>query len=156
LWCDGQELDVKQHPEYQHLADILGTTFRRPADPKMTCRVPDLRGRVPLGAGAGPSLSARQLGKQDGQESHTLALAEMPNHHHHVYRHAGAVVGPNKGGARGAGDADNNWEVDDVGDDKHGRTTGVNGRPREEGKTEAFNLMQPFLVVNFIIKYARG
>jgi microcystin-dependent protein len=149
-------LDLKLHPEYQPLADVLGTTFRRLADPQKTCRVPYLRGRVPLGAGAGLDLSARQLGKQDGQETHVLALAEMPNHHHYAYRHAGAVTGQNNGGAGGAGDADKNWEVDDVGDGKHGRTSGVNGRPKEEEKTGAFSLMQPFLVINFIIKYARG
>jgi microcystin-dependent protein len=153
LWCDGQELNLKEHPEYQALADALGARFRRPTDAKKTCRVPDLRGRMPLGAGAGPGLSPRELGKQDGQESHTLGLAEMPNHHHYVYRHAGAITGPNTGGAGGAGAADNNWDVDDVGDNKNGRTTGVNGRPREEEKTEAFSLMPPYLVVNFIIKY---
>jgi microcystin-dependent protein len=153
LWCDGQELDLKKHPEYQALAEVLRSSFRRTSDPKKTCRLPDLRGRVPLGAGEGPDLSLRALGTQDGSETHTLALEQMPNHHHFVYRHAGAATGPNTGGAAGSGDADKNWDIDDVGDSKHGRTTGVNGRARTEDKTEAFKLMPPFLVLNFIIRY---
>jgi microcystin-dependent protein len=153
LWCDGRELDLKKHPEYRPLADVLGTRFRRPTDHQTICRLPDLRGRVAMGAGVGPGFSPRVLGSQDGHETHTLALEEMPNHHHYVYRHAGAITGNNNGGAAGAGDADMNWEVDDVGDGKNGRTSGVNGRSRKEQKTKAFGLMQPFLVVNFIIRF---
>jgi microcystin-dependent protein len=153
LWCNGQQLDLKMHPEHRQLAELLGTRFRRSTDPKTTCRLPDLQGRVAVGAGTGVGLSPRVLGTQDGHEAHTLALEQMPNHHHYVYRHAGAITGKNSGGAPGAGSGDTNWEVDDVGDDQNGRTTGVNGKSRSEEKTEAFGLMQPFLALNFIIRF---
>lgn len=45
-------------------------------------RIPDLRGRVPLGAGAGAGLTARSVGQSGGAETHALTVAEMPSHTH--------------------------------------------------------------------------
>jgi len=47
-----------------------------------TFAVPDLRGRSPMGAGAGTGLTSRTLGTKTGEESHTLTTAEMPSHKH--------------------------------------------------------------------------
>jgi microcystin-dependent protein len=46
--------------------------------------VPDLRGRVPIGAGTGPGLTARTLAQTGGEESHLLTAAEsgLPSHTH--------------------------------------------------------------------------
>lgn len=41
-----------------------------------------LNGRVIVGAGKGPDLTDRPLGKQGGAETHTLSVAEMPSHSH--------------------------------------------------------------------------
>jgi microcystin-dependent protein len=46
--------------------------------------LPDARGRVPLGAGAGPGLTARVLGTTGGEEAHQLTIAEMPSHSHGI------------------------------------------------------------------------
>ena len=67
--------------------------------------LPDLRSRVPLGAGTGAGLSARTLGSygggtldtftpKRGEEAHTLANAEMPSHSHGG---ATASAGPTTG-----------------------------------------------------------
>ena len=45
-------------------------------------RLPDLRGRVPIGAGAGTGLTVRTIGATAGEETHTLTTAEMPSHTH--------------------------------------------------------------------------
>lgn len=46
--------------------------------------VPDSRGRVNVGSGAGPGLTTRTLGQTFGEETHQLTLAEMPSHAHGV------------------------------------------------------------------------
>jgi microcystin-dependent protein len=44
--------------------------------------LPDLRGRVPIGAGAGPGLTDRPLASSLGEPSHTLTPDELPAHTH--------------------------------------------------------------------------
>lgn len=44
--------------------------------------LPDLRGRVPIGAGQGNGLSDYREGQRGGVESVTLTPNEMPNHTH--------------------------------------------------------------------------
>ncbi len=71
--CQGQLLSVSQ---YQALYAILGNTYG--GTPNQTFGVPDLRGRVPLGAGSGPQLTARTAGATGGVE----AVAAVPAHTH--------------------------------------------------------------------------
>lgn len=46
--------------------------------------IPDLRGRMAVGAGTGRGLSTRTLGDFGGQESHVLSLSEIPSHSHTI------------------------------------------------------------------------
>jgi microcystin-dependent protein len=59
------------------LFSILGTNYG--GDGENTFGLPDLRGRVPMHAGAGPGLSSRSLGQKGGFETQTL-----PSHTHAV------------------------------------------------------------------------
>jgi microcystin-dependent protein len=70
--CNGQLLPINQN---QALFSLLGTTFG--GDGKVTFALPDLRGRVPIGVGAGHT-----LGERAGVENVTLTVAEMPTHAH--------------------------------------------------------------------------
>lgn len=45
-------------------------------------RTPDLRGRFVLGAGAGPGLTERIVAQTGGEETHALAMEELPVHRH--------------------------------------------------------------------------
>jgi len=45
-------------------------------------RVPDLRGRVPMGAGEGTGLTIRNVGDLVGSELATLTTANLPAHNH--------------------------------------------------------------------------
>jgi microcystin-dependent protein len=78
LFCDGSQISRNV---YAALYAAIGTLYG-PGDGSTTFNVPDLRGRTPIGAGAGPSLTNRALGAVGGEESHTLVTAEMPYHNH--------------------------------------------------------------------------
>lgn len=61
--CNGQLLQINQN---QALYSLLGTTYG--GDGKTNFALPDLRGRVPMGAGQGTGLTARTVGQKGGQE----------------------------------------------------------------------------------------
>ena len=58
--------------------------------------VPDLRGRMLMGAGAGRGLSSHPAGQIGGEESHTLSVAELPSHSHNILLRS-TVAGGNIG-----------------------------------------------------------
>ena len=74
MQCAGQTLQVRQ---YQALASLLGNTYG--GDGVNTFNLPDLRGRVPVGAGGGQTY---QLGFKGGEETHMLKPNEVPPHTH--------------------------------------------------------------------------
>jgi microcystin-dependent protein len=90
LLCDGS---VKSRTTYAALWDVLRNgTSSSPygnGDGSTTFNLPDLRGRIPMGAGTGRNvadsadLTARTLGaKVSDAETHTLTSAEIPAHSH--------------------------------------------------------------------------
>ena len=46
--------------------------------------IPDLRGRMALGAGTGRGLTQRTLGDLGGEETHLLSVSEIPSHSHSI------------------------------------------------------------------------
>jgi microcystin-dependent protein len=76
-FCDGRLLSIAQN---QALFAILGTTYG--GDGRTTFALPDLRGRIPVGVGAGPGLTPIALGEQGGQANLTLSTANLPAHNH--------------------------------------------------------------------------
>lgn len=66
----------------QALYSLIGTQFG--GDGINTFAVPDLRGRVIVGEGAGPGLTPRTQGQMLGQEQVTLNINEIPSHSHAV------------------------------------------------------------------------
>jgi microcystin-dependent protein len=75
--ADGTYLPIAQNSA---LFSILGTTYG--GDGMSNFRLPDLRGRTPIGDGQQPGLSNFSLGQWGGQESVTLTQAQMPSHVH--------------------------------------------------------------------------
>ncbi len=71
-FCDGQILPINQN---QSLYSLLGTTYG--GDGRTSFALPDLRGRTPIHVGEGHT-----QGQKSGEETHTLSVAEMPNHDH--------------------------------------------------------------------------
>jgi microcystin-dependent protein len=140
LLCNGTEQLITSFPT---LDGVLGTTYGIRTNGSGAAgtthfRLPDLRGRVPMGAGTGRNvadsadLSARTLGtKVSDAETHTLTIPEMPSHDHQSLQ-----FGPSSGAAGLRADAV-------VTTDTRTGFTGGGG---------AHNNTQPSTVINFIIK----
>lgn len=77
LAANGSLLPIAQ---YSAVFSLLGTTYG--GDGRTTFALPDLRSRVPVGAGTGPGLSTVYQGEMVGQENVTLLQSQMPMHSH--------------------------------------------------------------------------
>lgn len=75
--CAGQLLAISQ---FTAVFSLIGTIYG--GDGRTTFRLPDLRGRVPIGAGQSPGTSLYMQGTLQGSETHTLNVLEMPVHNH--------------------------------------------------------------------------
>lgn len=76
-FCDGTLLSISQ---YDALYSLIGTTFG--GDGTKNFALPDLRGRVPVGQGADPDLTARTIGQKGGSETVALTTDSLPTHQH--------------------------------------------------------------------------
>jgi len=72
-FCQGQLLPIVQ---FQALFSLIGTLYG--GDGRTSFALPDLRGRVPVGAGRGPGLRDWRQGERIGSEAHSLP----PAHNH--------------------------------------------------------------------------
>src|ERR1700733_4989646 len=77
MFCWGQTLPINQNTA---LFALLGTTFG--GDGVSVFKLPDFRGRVPVGVGPNPGNSTYVLGQVGGSESVTLTINNMPAHNH--------------------------------------------------------------------------
>ncbi|WP_198948828.1 phage tail protein [Rubrivirga sp. SAORIC476] len=139
--CDGQLLAVASNDA---LFSILGTTYG--GDGRTTFGVPDLRGRTPVNAGAGPGLQPVAMGQKYGAETLTLTSATMPSHAHTlpVLNAPGDQRTPS--GNILAGDATN--------DTIYAPTSAANGSlapTSGTGGNMSFNIRSPFLSLSYQI-----
>lgn len=79
LECNGRELKISAYPD---LFKVIGNCYG--GDGKSTFKVPELTGRIPVGAGAGPGLTPYALGKESGAAEVQLKEEQMPVHTHEV------------------------------------------------------------------------
>jgi len=75
--CDGRTLPINQN---MALFSLIGTMYG--GDGRTTFKLPDLRGRIPVGTGQGPGLTRRQIGETGGRETVQLTTAQIPAHTH--------------------------------------------------------------------------
>jgi len=85
-FCDGQLLPIAQN---ESLFALIGTIFG--GDGETTFAMPDLRGRIPVGTGQGPTSSSYAIGETGGSESVTLTVPQTPAHTHAI--DAGGLTG---------------------------------------------------------------
>jgi microcystin-dependent protein len=97
---------------------------------------PDLRGRFPIGIGAGPGLTERLVWQRGGFETHTLSVAEMPahTHGHNIWRAPSDADGSSHVFNCGRGGGQSGVTIDSAG----------GGQPHP--------IMPPFTTVNFIMR----
>jgi microcystin-dependent protein len=74
------------------LYSLLGTRYG--GDGKTTFGLPNLMGRVAVGAGAGPGLTPRSLGDTGGVETVTLMRSQIPVHKHEMKAAAARTPSP--------------------------------------------------------------
>lgn len=126
LLCHGQAIS---RTTYAALFALIGTTYGA-GNGSSTFNLPDLQGRVPVGKSSDTEFNT--LGKTFGTKTHTLTIAEIPNHSHSspgTYN-----VGPGAGATA---------MVINAG--VTGHTTGVGGGG-------AHNNIQPSIALNYIIR----
>ena len=148
LLCDGSAVS---RTTYSALFSVVGTTYGV-GNGSTTFNVPDLRGRVPVGYGQGSGLTNRTMANTGGAETHTLTTTEMPSHNHgvndpshsHTYQTFDSIGGAigNVNGTNSGGRYYNQ--------NTYGAYTGIS--IQNAGSGGAHNNMQPYVVVNFIIK----
>ena len=140
LLCDGSAVS---RTTYSALFAIISTTYGS-GDGSTTFNLPDLRGRVPIGFGQGSGLTNRNMANTGGAETHTLTTSEMPSHTHNDSGHTHAIPGGTFGGSGG-------YTANDTATSGRSTYTGY-ANIQATGGGGAHNNMQPFVVVNFVIK----
>lgn len=146
-FCAGQILAISQNTA---LFSLLGTTYG--GNGQTTFALPDFRGRVPIGTGQGPGLSNFTLGEQAGTPTTTLLITNMPAHNHTATTSVG-VTSANTTSEEPAGNilasqADNFYGAPASANGSLGGVTTTIGL---SGGNQPFNIMQPYLAMNFII-----
>ena len=141
LFCDGSSLLRADYPD---LFAVIGVAYG--ASDGTHFNLPDLRGRVPMAAGAGAGLSARSIGDAIGEETHTLTSAEVPSHSHvdSGHTHSEIVATPSIGAAITGVPVPS--AIPGVG------VTGLGvANLSSSGGDGAHNNIQPSLAINFLI-----
>lgn len=159
-FCDGQLLAIAQNTA---LFSILGTTFG--GDGRTSYALPDMRGRVAVHPGRGPGLATRRLGQRSGLETTQLSLLTMPNHTHSASLTSAEITVPVQSAAGEEDEANPAAGVlTNTGTDNFtssggnaayngGAGTQVGGTVsfQPTGNGQAYDNVQPYLGVNFII-----
>jgi microcystin-dependent protein len=141
LFCDGSSLIVL---EYQSLFNAIGYTY---GGATTTFNIPDTRGRTSIGSGTGSALTARTLGNKGGEETHVLTEGEMPSHTHSSNA-TGTTIGLIiANGQNTASNVDSSTVEPNIYAPPQALTI------NSTGSGNAHNVMQPFIVFNYLIKY---
>ena len=170
--CDGSAIS---RTTYATLYAIISTTYGS-GNGSTTFNLPDLRGRVPIGYGQGSGLSNRNLNGKGGAETHTLTTSEMPSHNHgisdpghghsasdsgHSHNISKATTGYSasynssmeslSANTRNNGNTNFGSDTSYANVNVNNNTTGIS--INNNGSGNSHNNMQPFIVMNFIIKF---
>jgi microcystin-dependent protein len=135
---------------YATLFAVVGETFGM-CDGEFNFALPDMRGRVPVGAGAGVDLTARSLGELFGEETHRLTIGQMPGHSHQqtgagnigLYTTGGAGSSPRHANTVTSNSTTPNMTLNTGGDDCPGGGGAC--------VASAFEISQPSLVLNYLV-----
>jgi microcystin-dependent protein len=173
LLCDGSEVERTKYPD---LYDIIGNTYGVTSIGVGTFKLPDLRGRFPLGkdnmdnaftvpnstggfvdAGGGnadrvPGTGADNVGGSGGQSSNNLIVSNLPEHEHNMKGSTGQQYYATR--IDTAAPLDTGSFSDrgptTVGQSQYVPTSG--GVKTAGALGQPFSVMNPFLTLNYIIR----
>jgi microcystin-dependent protein len=148
---------------YADLYSVIGTTYGV-GNGTTTFNIPDLRTRVPAGKSAAGTFAI--LGASGGNETKSLAIGEMPTHTHtfsgttswvgsHQHNQTagqgggGLIASTAQGGIANASGQLTSSLTNAQG--AHDHT--YSGTTSSQGSGTAFSLVQPFLTVNYCVKF---
>lgn len=136
LICDGSAIS---RSTYSDLFNVIGTTYGT-GDGDTTFNLPNLKGKIPVGYDISDS-DFNVVGKTGGEKTHTLTINEMPSHSHTftgVNDGSSVVSQTGRYPARIYQDKKENWP-------------GL--ASNNTGGGQSHNIMQPYITMNYIIKY---
>lgn len=149
LLCGDVTLDSVANPQYAKLFAVIGTTYGGTG--ASSFKLPDTRGRTIIGVGTGVGLTARALAATGGAETHLLTTNESG-------QKAVTTSSPSISLTK-------DQDGEEGGNGSQKLITGPGGEPQGtlnwnhthtiagESAAQAHNNMQPFLALNYIIKY---
>ncbi len=149
-FCNGALLSIAENTA---LFSLLGTTYG--GDGQVTFALPDFRGRLAVGTGAGPGLSNYQLGQASGSEAIILTQGQLAAHTHSsiakVTPKADTVPGTlsSPSGAYYSGTTNGDFYAE--GHNNVGGVTNFNLMLSPTGGGAPHENRMPFLAMNFII-----
>jgi len=150
MFCQGQPLEITANPA---LYSILGTRYG--GDGKTNFCLPDLRGRMPVGAGTGNGLTPVTVAETGGSANATLNAANIPPHTHNVTGSVQLMMVdlpaniPSPVGNYPAQTGDNTYSTAPGAEFSGGLE--VNLAAGASGSTSQFSVMPPYTGVNFMI-----
>lgn len=137
LLCDGSAVS---RTTYSDLFALIGTAYGE-GDGSTTFNIPNIKGKTVVGLDSSDS-DFNTLGKTGGEKTHKLTISEMPEHDHNVTKNTNdnlvlMAQAQNKFGDAGTGTG-SGWYWN-------------RGVPKQGGG-QAHNNLQPYIVLNYIIK----
>lgn len=137
MLCNGTALS---RTTYAELFNVIGTSFGA-GDGSTTFNLPDLKGKVLTGLDENDT-DFNTLGETGGEKTHTLTTSEMPSHYHTAGKYDAL-------GINHASVATGSGATSLV---ASGSTTSTHVITNNSGGDQAHNNLQPYVVVNYIIK----
>jgi microcystin-dependent protein len=173
LICDGAAVS---RTEYASLFAAIGVQYGA-GNGTTTFNLPNLKGRVAVGFDSSQS-EFDTLGETGGAKTHTLTTSQIPSHthsfsgttstdgsHQHTAARGGTAAQVLTQTAAGDGSVANRWHLADGSSGGVGilgtlaagsHTHTYSGTTGSNGSGEAHNNLQPYLVLNYIIKTSAG
>lgn len=168
LLCDGSVVLKSAWPS---LYAAIGNQYATGGETELQFRLPNLKGRVAVGRDASQT-EFDTLGETGGAKTHTLTSAQIPshthtfsattnttgNHYHSIGFTDSTIPGWSYTSNNGAYDPGPNtsqyggWGTNYAGDHSHT----VSGTTASAGSDGAHNNLQPYIVLNYIIKATAG
>lgn len=146
LLCNGSAV---LRTAYSVLFGILSTTYGS-GNGTTTFNIPNLQGKTIVGRDSSDG-SFNEMGETGGSKDHTLTTAQLPSHNH-IISNGTTVYLVSNTGTQTVGNPDSTaGEIDNNTFTTQTSTSG--GITSHDGSTDSFSIMNPYVVLSYIIKY---